>query len=158
MRPLGRAARWLVVSGVALVGVAGWAYTRANAGPRAEGQEVVVYKSPTCGCCGDWVAYLERRGFTAVAHDLVDVAPIKARLGVPSSLSSCHTATVGGYALEGHVPADLILRLLNERPAIAGLAVPGMPGGSPGMESAPKVPYDVIAFDAHGQTSRFASR
>ena len=158
MKPLGKAARWLVVLGVALVGIAGWSHTRANAGPRADGQEVVVYKSPTCGCCGDWIAHLKGRGFTVVTHDLVDVAPIKTRVGVPSSLISCHTATVGGYAIEGHVPADLILRLLNERPTVAGLAVPGMPGGSPGMESAPKVPYDVIAFDANGQTSRFASR
>lgn len=158
MRPFGKATRWLVVSGVALVGIAGWSYTRADAGPRADGQEVMVYKSPTCGCCGDWIAHLKSRGFTVVTHDLVDVAPIKTRVGVPSSLISCHTATVGGYAIEGHVPADLILRLLSERPAVAGLAVPGMPGGSPGMESAPKVPYDVIAFDANGQTSRFASR
>ncbi len=150
--------RWVVVSGVALVAIAAWSYTKAHTGPRAQGQEVVVYKSPACGCCEDWLAHLKSRGFTVVSHDVADLPRIRTRLGVPASLVSCHTATVGGYAIEGHVPADLILRLLEEQPAIAGLAVPGMPGGSPGMEAAPRTAYDVIAFDAAGGTSRYASR
>ena len=104
------------------------------------------------------MGHLRSRGFRVVTHNLADMGAIKAKNGVPASLTSCHTATVGGYAIEGHVPADLILRILEERPAIAGLAVPGMPGGSPGMESAPRVPYDVIAWDAAQATSLYAKR
>lgn len=158
MKSTVRRVRWVVVSSVALVAVAVWSYAKAHARPRAHGREVMVYKSPACGCCGDWVAHLKGRGFTVVSHDVADLPRIRTRSGVPASLISCHTATVGGYAIEGHVPADLILRLLDDHPAIAGLAVPGMPGGSPGMEAAPRTAYDVIAFDAPGGTSRYASR
>lgn len=139
-------------------GLGGLAYAGSGAGPRAAGQEVVVYRSPTCGCCEGWVAHLRSRGFQVVTRDVLDVGTIKARLGVPSPLVSCHTATVGGYVIEGHVPADLILRVLAEQPTMAGLAAPGMPGGSPGMENARKVPYNVIAFDATGGTSLYAKR
>jgi hypothetical protein len=158
--------RWWLVAGVAVIAAA--AVMVAGPGnpdsagslpdPGAAGQEVAVYKSPTCGCCKDWVSHLQSQGFSVVTHDVVDMGAIKAKNGVPASLTSCHTATVGGYAIEGHVPADLILRILEERPAITGLAVPGMPGGSPGMESAPKVPYDVIAWDATQATSLYAKR
>lgn len=148
---------WWIVVAVA-TGLGGLAYAGSGAGPRATGQEIVVYKSPACGCCEGWVAHLRSRGFQVVIHDVVDVATIKTSHGVPSPLASCHTATVGGYVIEGHVPADLILRVLAERPKIAGLAAPGMPGGSPGMENARKVPYNVIAFDAAGETSLYARR
>lgn len=147
---------WIVV--VAAAGLGGLAYARSGGGPPATGQEIVVYKSPACGCCEGWVAHLRSRGFQVVTRDVADVGIIKANLGVPSSLASCHTATVGGYVIEGHVPADLILRVLAEQPEIAGLAAPGMPGGSPGMETARKVPYNVIAFDAAGGTSLYARR
>jgi hypothetical protein len=121
--------------------------------------DVVVYKSPTCGCCDGWTEHLAAAGFRVIPRDTADVGAVKRRLGVLPSLGSCHTAMVDGYVVEGHVPADVIVRLLRERPAIVGIAVPGMPAGSPGMEAArPHVPYDVIAFDASGRTWVYATR
>lgn len=122
---------------------------------------VVVYKSPTCGCCSKWIRHLEQAGFTVTAHDTANVAPIKRRHGVPQALESCHTALVGGYVVEGHVPADVMQRLLRERPAVAGIAVPGMPAGSPGMEGLPgppRQPYNVLAFRAEGGWSVYERR
>ena len=115
-----------------------------------------VYKSPTCGCCANWVRYMQANGFTATTTDLADVTPIKVRNGVPSSAVSCHTTLVGGYVIEGHVPVEDIRRLLKERPRIVGLAAPGMPAGSPGMDLPNSPPYDVLAFDKTGKTSVFA--
>ena len=118
----------------------------------AQRSEVVtVYKSPTCGCCGDWVKHLRENGFRVEAHDLNDVSPIRRRYGVPSALASCHTAMVGGYAIEGHVPAREIKRLLLEKPKAKGLAVPTMPMGSPGMEGPRSDPYEVLLFQANGK-------
>ncbi|HXI20308.1 MAG TPA: DUF411 domain-containing protein [Gemmatimonadales bacterium] len=119
---------------------------------------VTVYKSPTCGCCEQWVEHMRAAGFTVKAVDVADVSPYMAELGVPRSLASCHTAIVDGYVIEGHVPADLVHKLLKERPKIAGLAVPGMVTGSPGMEGNRKDPYDVIAFDLKGKTAVYAKR
>jgi hypothetical protein len=121
---------------------------------------VTVYKSPTCGCCAQWVAHVRAGGFPVTPEDRDDLAPIKRQHGVPSALQSCHTALVDGYVIEGHVPADLIDRLLRERPTIAGIAVPGMPIGSPGMEVPGRAPerYQVLTFDATGRTTVFASR
>ena len=113
-------------------------------------QLVTVYKSPACGCCGEWVKHLRGNGFRVEAHDVADVSPIRRRYGVPGSLASCHTAIVEGYAIEGHVPASDIERLLRERPRVAGLAVPGMVIGSPGMEQGRPQPYDTLAFDERG--------
>ena len=121
------------------------------------GETLVVYKSPTCGCCKEWVKHLQQNGYRVEVHEQYNVTPVKNELGVPPSLRSCHTARVGGYVIEGHVPAADIARLLKEKPAIAGLAAPGMPMGSPGMEGPRKDPYDVIAFGANGRTSVFAS-
>lgn len=116
--------------------------------------DIVVYKSPTCGCCDGWIEHLRANGFQVVTRDTSDVGAVKDRLGVLPTLVSCHTAIVAGYVIEGHVPARDIVRLLEEKPKIVGLAVPGMPAGSPGMESAqPPVPYDVVAFDSLGRTS-----
>jgi hypothetical protein len=100
----------------------------------ARGPDVTVFRSPTCGCCGDWVLYMELNGFKVVVEDVQDMARVKARYLVPPELQSCHTAIVDGYVLEGHVPVREIDRLLSERPKILGLAVPGMPAGAPGME------------------------
>jgi len=113
-------------------------------------EAVTVYKSPTCGCCSEWVKHLRANGFRVETHDLGDVSPIRRRYGVPSALASCHTAVVGGYAIEGHVPASDIVRLLRERPKIAGLSVPGMVIGSPGMEQGTPQPYATLAFDERG--------
>lgn len=121
---------------------------------------VTVYKSPTCGCCKKWVDHVESdRTLSVTTRDLPDVAPIKQELGVPSALASCHTAVAAGYAFEGHVPVDLMTKVLRERPKIAGLAVPGMPVGSPGMEvGGRKDAYDVVAFTKDGRTSVYAKR
>lgn len=121
--------------------------------------EVTVYKTATCGCCKEWVHYLRANGFAVVERDTVNVEPVKRAFGVDSALQSCHTGAVNGYVLEGHVPADLIVKLLTERPDVAGLAVPGMPHGSPGMEMGDHVePYDVIAFRKDGPDSVYARR
>lgn len=122
---------------------------------------VVVYKSATCGCCNEWIKHLNANGFHAIGEDRTDMAAIKKRHGIKPKLSSCHTALVDGYVIEGHVPADLIRRLLDEKPAgVVGLTVPGMPAGSPGMETpdGKKDPYDVLAIHRDGSTSIFARR
>jgi hypothetical protein len=133
---------------------------RTNAAPQTGSWPVVeVYKSATCGCCSKWVEHLQTHGFTVRTTDSDDVNAIKTQHRVPRQVQSCHTARVDGYVLEGHVPAVDVQRLLKERPAIAGLAVAGMPIGSPGME-VPGVKahrYDVIAFDKNGGTRAFAA-
>ncbi|MBP2647837.1 MAG: hypothetical protein H6Q77_1461 [Gemmatimonadetes bacterium] len=126
----------------------------ATPAPRTE---LVVYKSATCGCCNKWVDYLRKQGFSVVAHDTSDMTAVKAELGVPDALSSCHTAIVGGYVIEGHVPVSDIARLLKEHPKVVGLSVPGMVTGSPGMEGGVPEHYKVVAFDARGNTTVFAS-
>jgi hypothetical protein len=118
-----------------------------------------VYRSPTCGCCGKWVEHVKAAGFSPAVHQVDDVSPVKTKGGVPGDLQSCHTALIGGYVIEGHVPADVIQQLLTEKPNIAGVAVPGMPVGSPGMEQGPrKDPYEVIAFTKDGKRSVYAKR
>lgn len=124
----------------------------------AAAADVVVYKSPTCGCCTNWISHLKENGFTVEVHNRRDMNPIKSEMGVPSNLQSCHTAKVGGYVVEGHVPADDIARLLKEKPPVKGLAVPGMPMGSPGMEGHRKDAYDVLTFQENGKTSIFSSQ
>ena len=109
-----------------------------------------VYMSRSCGCCGEWVKHLRASGFEVNAQYVDDVAAWKRRLGVPEALWSCHTGIVGGYVLEGHVPAADIRRLLAERSALKGLAVPGMPVGAPGMEQGAPEPYATIAFGKEG--------
>jgi hypothetical protein len=129
------------------------------AGAQRQAAAIEVYKSPTCGCCSQWVEHLRRAGFTVSTKDLDDLTELKATHRVPRRVQSCHTALVGGYVIEGHVPIADIQRLLKQRPAIAGLAVGGMPIGSLGME-VPGVkpqPYDVMAFDKEGNTRVFAS-
>ncbi|RED16662.1 DUF411 domain-containing protein [Parasphingopyxis lamellibrachiae] len=120
--------------------------------------EIVVHKSPSCGCCNLWIDHVRAAGFQVRAVDVADTTPIATRLGVPANLRSCHTAEIGGYVIEGHVPAREIRRLLTERSDAAGLAVPGMPLGSPGMEMGDRREnYDVILFDRAGGTRIFAS-
>ncbi|HEX4575645.1 MAG TPA: DUF411 domain-containing protein [Gemmatimonadales bacterium] len=124
----------------------------------SRGPEITVYKSATCGCCKQWIEHLTAAGFRVVAHDTPDLDAVMTETGVPRQLAACHTALVRGYAIEGHVPADLILRLLKERPAVAGLAVPGMPAGSPGMDGGAPTPYQVLRFDRAGKTAVYATR
>jgi hypothetical protein len=118
---------------------------------------VSVFKSATCGCCAKWVEHLRANGFTPTATNVDDLTTVKAKYKVPTAVQSCHTALVGGYVIEGHVPASDIKRLLKERPAIVGLAVAGMPNGSPGMEGPTPRQYDVLSFDKDGKTSLFAT-
>jgi len=120
---------------------------------------VQVFKDPTCGCCALWVEHLRKAGFAATVTDVDDMTAIKAKHRVPSQARSCHTALVGGYVVEGHVPAADVQRMLTQQPAIVGIAVPGMPIGSPGMEVAgmKPQPYDVLAFNKLGETHVFAS-
>jgi Predicted metal-binding protein len=122
--------------------------------------KMTVYKSPTCGCCAKWVAHMRNAGFDLTVNDVQNVGEIKAQHHVPADAQSCHTALVGGYVVEGHVPADVVKQLLKEKPAVAGLAVPGMPIGSPGMESADgnKQAYNVLSFDKAGKTQVYAVR
>ncbi len=121
---------------------------------------VQIWKSPDCGCCKDWVAHLESNGFATQLHDTGNNAARK-RLGMPAELGSCHTGLVGGYVIEGHVPARDIQRLLKDRPAALGLAVPGMPVGSPGMDGPEygkrKDPYDVLLVQRSGTTAVYRS-
>lgn len=113
---------------------------------------ITVYKSPSCGCCLEWMAHLEQNGFAVTAHNVPSTAPYRERFGVPRALGSCHTGVIDGYAIEGHVPAADIKRLLAERPKARGLAVPGMPIGSPGMEveGTRRDAFDVLLFDDDG--------
>ncbi|MCU0621531.1 MAG: DUF411 domain-containing protein [Gemmatimonadales bacterium] len=142
---------------VVLMAVAAAAVLGAWSSPAAPPPTVTVYKSPSCGCCKAWMDHLQQNGFRVVGKDMDNVQPVKDDLGVPSSLGSCHTAVVDGYVLEGHVPAREVHRLLKERPKVIGLSVPGMPMGSPGMDGDRKDKYDVVAFDAKGRRTAFAS-
>ena len=120
---------------------------------------LVVTKSAACGCCKHWVEHMKTAGFAIQVRDVDDVTPTARRLGVPDNLRSCHTAQVGGYVIEGHVPAADVKRLLATKPKAAGLTVPGMVAGSPGMEQGGRRdPYQVLLFDKAGKTRVFASR
>lgn len=124
----------------------------------ATGQTVDVYKRSSCGCCTKWVEHLRANGFMPKVHETEQIDAVKEKLGVPAPLSSCHTALVGGYVIEGHVPADLIRKLLQDRPRARGLAVPSMPPGSPGMEGARKIDYQVLLIKDTGQHITYAVR
>lgn len=137
----------------ALAATAFPALLRASAGAA-----MMVYKDPGCGCCEKWVEIMKGSGFTVSVTNTSEMTAIKRRYGVGDDLVSCHTALVGGYVIEGHVPADLIQKLLKDKPKVKGLAVPGMVLGSPGMEGSPKQAYDVVAFDAAGKTTVYARR
>lgn len=145
--------RRAVVSGAAALALAGVSSARAEeALPR-----IVVHKDPSCGCCAGWVEHIKGAGFPVEVIETAELNRVKARLGVPQALASCHTAEVGGFVVEGHVPAASINRLLAEKPRARGLAVPGMPVGSPGMEVEGTAPdtFDVTLFGPQGQR-RFA--
>jgi hypothetical protein len=119
---------------------------------------MTVYKLASCGCCAKWVDHIKAAGIQVKTIDVEDLSEIKAASGVPTPLQTCHTAVIQGYIVEGHVPGDVVQQLLRDKPAIAGVAVPGMPLGSPGMEGSPKQSYDIIAWDKAGKTRVFAHR
>lgn len=113
--------------------------------------EILVHKDPNCGCCSGWVRHLQAAGFAVKIDETSNLQAVRARLGVPSDLAACHTAEVSGYLLEGHVPAPAVRRLLAKRPSAIGLAVPGMPMGSPGMEGGTPDKYEVVLFGPSGR-------
>lgn len=146
-----------VIVGAGAAAVAAPRLARAMTG--AAPIPITVYKSPSCGCCKNWVTHMQGAGFAVKVIDMDDLTTVKKNAGVPQKLQSCHTALVGAYVIEGHVPADLVKKMLAQKPQITGLAVPGMVTGSPGMEMGDsKDPYDVIAFDRAGKTTVFAKR
>ena len=148
--------RWMLTTVVAIV---------LSAMPSAQRKapvlpSVEVFKTPTCGCCSKWVDHMKAGGFPVQFVDMpqAELDKVKAKHGVPQQVHSCHTALVGGYVVEGHIPASEVKRLLKERPRVVGLAVPAMPLGSPGME-VPGVqprPYNVLSFDKQGKTEVFS--
>jgi hypothetical protein len=128
-----------------------------NSTTAAPRDTVVVYKSPTCSCCSKWIEHLKHAGFRVEAHNESEMSQVKIRLGVPEVLASCHTAMINGYVIEGHVPAEDIKQLLAKHPKARGLAVPGMPVGSPGMEMGARVDsYDVLLMADDQPTRAFA--
>lgn len=157
-----RSAAVALASAVALVAGIGVAVVSGQQGKTATGKpSVAVFKSPTCGCCAKWNEHMTAAGYAVNSRDMTDMNAVKDEHRVPSPLRSCHTALVAGYVIEGHVPADVVARLLAERPAgVVGIAVPGMPAGSPGMESPDgfKTPYQVMAFTQDGQSRVYASK
>lgn len=149
---------FVAVLPLAFVACSGAAGSGSAAGAAEALPELVVYKTPTCGCCTAWVDHVRAAGFKVRTVEVEDTGPIAARHAVPDQLRSCHTAIVEGYAIEGHVPARDIRRLLAQRPAIAGIAVPGMPVGSPGMEMGERRdPFTVVAFTRDGRAGAFAT-
>jgi hypothetical protein len=156
--PLVTRRTWIGSTFASALLLAGVAAPRSALGAGAAPTGVLVYASPDCRCCQAWIKYLEANGFVPAAQLVNDVTPIKRKRGVPEKLWSCHTAIVGDYTVEGHVPADLIRKMLDKRLPIAGLAAPGMPNGAPGMEGAVKDRYEVMSFTRTGRTELFATR
>jgi hypothetical protein len=147
--PISRTLALLVASAVGLASLVSWAEPPAS-------PVITVFKSSACVCCSKWAEHLRKSGFTVEESETHDLVSVKRRYGVPLQFSTCHTAVVNGYVIEGHVPAPDIQRLLRERPPAVGLVVPGMPLGSPGMEGEVSQPYDVLLFDAEGRTKVYA--
>lgn len=137
-------------AGLLALGAVAFSVPLVAAMPAAAQEEVEVWKSPSCGCCAGWVRHMQSAGFSVKVHDVDDVQPMKEMAGVPDQYASCHTARVGGYAIEGHVPASDVRRLLAERPKARGLSVPGMPADAPGMDMRSGEPYAVVLFGAEG--------
>jgi hypothetical protein len=152
-----------VASAVLLIAGASVAVVSTQGGKSgaASKPSLAVFKSPTCGCCAKWNEHMTAAGYTVNSSDRTDMNAIKEEHRIPANLRSCHTALVSGYVVEGHVPADVVAKLLAERPAgVVGIAVPGMPAGSPGMESPDgfKAPYQVLAFTKDGQSRVYATK
>jgi hypothetical protein len=145
--------RYPVTRRLVLTGIASTAAARCTDSALGETTlpTIAVSKDPNCGCCTGWVEHLHQAGFAVTVQESSDLSAIKSRLGVPERLSACHTAEVNGYVIEGHVPADAIKRLIREAPPAKGLAVPGMPMGSPGMEGGTPQEYEVLLFGKEGQ-------
>ena len=156
---LGLAATSLVLAGCTAANNSGIAKSseQAVSAQVAMTSEMTVFRSPTCGCCGKWIEHAEAAGFQVKDEITEDMAAIKQQYGVPQTMTSCHTTVVGDYVVEGHVPVEDVQKLLTEKPDVVGIAVPGMPIGSPGMESGDYTePYTVFSFTESGETAAFA--
>jgi len=149
---ISRRALVIGLAGTAGAGAVGWSLLGSS--EPADAQAITVWKSSTCGCCGEWVSYMRGKGYRVKVNNVSDPDSIKRGLGVPNSMYSCHTAKIGNYIVEGHVPAAAVAKLLEQQPEIKGIALPGMPSGSPGMDG-PQGVYRVIAFSADGRTQRY---
>lgn len=155
----------LAISGIVFVLGLGAVVLAATGGPEERGLAataadelplVVVYKNPQCSCCQGWVEHMEEAGFEVKVENVTDLRPIKVKYRIPSNLETCHTAVVGDYVVEGHVPAEAVKRMLREQPDVAGIGVPGMPTGSPGMDQGSPANfgrYQVLAFESDGGTA-----
>lgn len=140
---------------LAVAGIAS-AYVVTQQAPASTLPAVTTYRDPGCGCCVQWVEHMRNAGFEVTVRNTPDMPAVRTRLGVAPHLQSCHTSVVGNYVVEGHVPADDVKRLLQERPDVRGITVPGMPIGSPGMEQGSvKHAYSTLTFDEQGQTTVF---
>jgi len=135
-------------------GALGWSLLGST--KPASANAITVWKSSTCGCCGGWVAYMRGKGYEVAVNNVADPNVIKERFNIPGALYSCHTAQIGNYLIEGHVPEKAVAKLLAERPALKGIALPGMPDGSPGMDGAPGI-YRIVGFTETGRISSFAA-
>ncbi len=155
-KPKSKISRRMLVAGAAVIAGAGaLAWTFFGSTESATAGTITVWKSPTCGCCTEWVAYMRRQGYRVVVNSVDDVIPTKVGLGIPDKLQSCHTSKIGDYVVEGHVPASAIAKLAEEHPNLKGIALPGMPQGAPGMDGTPGI-YRIVGFTSGGGTRRFA--
>lgn len=158
--------RFFTYAGIAILAAAGaiWYiisdyYARQEAQNMTQGvqtSEVVMYKNPGCQCCEKWADYLERNNYSVEVHEASNIGSLKKENGVPADMSSCHTALIGGYVVEGHVPVEDIQRMLAEQPEAIGIAAPGMPASSPGMNTALNQPYNVYLFNKQGYSKLYA--
>ncbi len=151
----GLSRRALLLGSVVVGGGGVFAWRVLGSPQPAKAGTITVWKSPTCGCCGGWVDYMRGKGYQVSVNLVADSDAIKATLGVPAALYSCHTAKIDNYLVEGHVPEAAVAKLLAERPNLKGIALPGMPAGSPGMDGVAGT-YRVVGFDANGRIHRFA--
>ena len=140
-----------------IIGIFLWYLNSGTATPQYPGITAIVYKSQQCGCCGNYVAYLKQQGYTVQVRDVQDMASIKQRFGVPTSMESCHTTIIGDYLVEGHIPVEAIQKMMTEKPIIKGIAMPGMPSASPGMPGSKQGKFEIYAVSTDGTTERYMS-
>lgn len=151
-----------IVLAIGLIAGLVFLVSRANQSPGSaneilKGKTVIVYRSATCGCCGNYITYLRRAGMRVEEKITADMTAIKKQFSVPEDLTSCHTARIDNYTVEGHVPVEAIQKLLTEKPTIAGITLPKMPSGSPGMPGAKYGTFDIVSFTATGSSSPYMS-
>lgn len=140
---------------VAIIGTYVLSKTSSQETPVVPGQAITVFKSPTCGCCAVYTRYLDNKGYDVTINEIPDTSTEQKKYGVPNQMRSCHTSIVGNYFVEGHVPIEAIEKLLAEKPSIKGIAMPGMPAGSPGMPGSKSGPFIIYAINNDGSVQEF---